>query len=235
MYMSYGSTPCALSSGDLVYHIYLSCLISHNYLEYSGILRASPPKNSFHLFCIAHCGSRGCASLVLPIFHDQYSGIWLSLRRNPIHYHQCLSLSKSSVSIVFGVLFHFTAIQLGTPKSQTSNDCAFHCHAGKTTLKLYRMLHLSCIFSYCMHAPLPHQHSQYSQYSGLIRPGPVNACEKKHKEGLGEILLRTHVACAPRATFVASTPRLAWFLPPPQMAPKKSKPIGHRFCINPQT
>ena len=66
----------------------------------------------FHLFCMAQCGSRGCVSLVLPIFVDQYSGIWLSLLRDPINQNQCLSPSKSSASIVFGVPFHFNAIQL---------------------------------------------------------------------------------------------------------------------------
>ena len=46
-------------------------------------------------------------SLVLPIFVDQYSGIWLSLHRDPIGYRQCLSLSKSLVSIAFSVPFHY--------------------------------------------------------------------------------------------------------------------------------
>ena len=38
-------------------------------------------------------------------------------------------------------------------------------------------------------------------------------------------------ARAPRAAFAAST-RAGLILPPPAMAPKESKPIAHRICIN---
>ena len=64
----------------------------------------------FRLFCMAQCGSRGCVYLILPIFVDQHFGIGLSLHRDSINYHKGLSLSKSVISIVFGVPFHYIGL-----------------------------------------------------------------------------------------------------------------------------
>ena len=65
------------------------------------------------LFCMAQCGNLAVGCLFCPfwLINDLLFGFRLSYR-NPSNYQRCWSLSKSFISTTFGVLFHFTAIQL---------------------------------------------------------------------------------------------------------------------------